>query len=515
MKQSYEIIWDLKLPEKLEEAVEKPMQQTVLKAQDLQKELLVLRLAFGKLKAEALSALAPLQAVFARVVTNMVWSATRMVKQFGQVVRALFGISGAGKVVEKTVKKAGKTVQRSLASFDQLNRLQKSPASGTAVTTQTVKPADTKISQEAQAIADKIKAIFAPLQAVDLEPIRWSFARLKEEFENLLTVAGPIVSAFWSDHLAPFLVWIADHLVPVLNYLGNRVLQFLQVAVEQAGKAFLQMLEDMKPLTDFLKLMVLTVFDQARRLFANMRISMEADGSALAELFRSLGTALSAFWECWSGALYKLRAIFADTFQGIGTAVFTAMQAVLRAVSGVIEVIAGILTGDWKMIWSGMGKVCKNAVNAVIGVLNALLSGLTGTLNSVITLFNKLKIKVPDWVPAFGGKEFGFSLKTVKAPQIPYLAKGAVLPANQPFLAMVGDQKHGTNIEAPLSTIQEAVALVLQDQIDAMMAGFQALVQENRRLRQTVEGIEVGDTVIGQAANRYNRRQAVVRGGGL
>ena len=40
---------------------------------------------------------------------------------------------------------------------------------------------------------------------------------------------------------------------------------------------------------------------------------------------------------------------------------------------------------------------------------------------------------------------------------IPQLAKGAVLPANKPFLAMVGDQKHGTNVEAPLDTIKQAV----------------------------------------------------------
>lgn len=41
------------------------------------------------------------------------------------------------------------------------------------------------------------------------------------------------------------------------------------------------------------------------------------------------------------------------------------------------------------------------------------------------------------------------------------LANGAVLPPNQPFLAMVGDQKHGTNVEAPLDTIVDAVMIAL------------------------------------------------------
>ena len=48
-----------------------------------------------------------------------------------------------------------------------------------------------------------------------------------------------------------------------------------------------------------------------------------------------------------------------------------------------------------------------------------------------------------------------------KPPLIPKLAQGAVLPPNRPFLAMVGDQRSGTNVEAPLSTIEEAVENVL------------------------------------------------------
>ena len=39
---------------------------------------------------------------------------------------------------------------------------------------------------------------------------------------------------------------------------------------------------------------------------------------------------------------------------------------------------------------------------------------------------------------------------------IPRLATGAVIPANREFLAVLGDQRHGTNIEAPLDTLMQA-----------------------------------------------------------
>lgn len=48
---------------------------------------------------------------------------------------------------------------------------------------------------------------------------------------------------------------------------------------------------------------------------------------------------------------------------------------------------------------------------------------------------------------------------------IPALARGAVLPANKPFLAVVGEQTSGTNVEAPLSTIKQAVRDVLLENV--------------------------------------------------
>ena len=44
---------------------------------------------------------------------------------------------------------------------------------------------------------------------------------------------------------------------------------------------------------------------------------------------------------------------------------------------------------------------------------------------------------------------------------VPALARGGVIPAGKPFLAMLGDQKSGTNVEAPLDTIKQALSEVL------------------------------------------------------
>lgn len=167
-----------------------------------------------------------------------------------------------------------------------------------------------------------------------------------------------------------------------------------------------------------------------------------------------------------------------------------------------------------KKVFSSGGKVFDGIKDGIVTTFKSIVNKLISGINRVVkTPFDGLNnaIKKIKNVEVLGMKPFN-GLSTVSVPSIPYLAKGAVLPANKPFMAVVGDQRHGTNVEAPLTTIQEAVAAVMGDQVSAMMAGFNALLEENQRLRQVVENVNLGDSTIGQAAERYQNSVAVMWG---
>lgn len=123
--------------------------------------------------------------------------------------------------------------------------------------------------------------------------------------------------------------------------------------------------------------------------------------------------------------------------------------------------IAPIFTKEW---WLNLAKTIGNGFIAGIeGMINGVISMFEKMINWIVKGLNKISFDVPDWVPGIGGKTFGFNLSTVDFGKvsIPRLATGAVIPPNQEFLAVLGDQKRGTNIEAPLDTIKQAVAEVL------------------------------------------------------
>lgn len=163
-------------------------------------------------------------------------------------------------------------------------------------------------------------------------------------------------------------------------------------------------------------------------------------------------------------------------------------------------------------IWNGIVNTVKGAVNALIGFINGMLSGIVNGLNGAIDVLNRLSIDVPSWVPLVGGNHLGFSISHITAPQIPYLAQGAVIPPNREFMAVLGDQSHGTNVEAPLATIQQAVAAVMQDYQDGNLAALEQVIAVLRQILEAVYGIHIGDAVIGQAVARYNSRQAIITG---
>lgn len=115
------------------------------------------------------------------------------------------------------------------------------------------------------------------------------------------------------------------------------------------------------------------------------------------------------------------------------------------------------LKSKTKEVWNGIKNAIKSPINAIIGFINKMISGIVGGINSLIGMLNSLSVSNP----LTGETLIGFNIPTMTAPQIPKLATGAVIPPNREFLAVLGDQKHGTNIEAPLSTIEEAVENVL------------------------------------------------------
>lgn len=212
----------------------------------------------------------------------------------------------------------------------------------------------------------------------------------------------------------------------------------------------------------------------------------------VAQFFSDLWSKVTAWAEtAWAG----MKAIW-------GAVQYWFQNYVVTPIANAFSTVRDVVSG----IWDGIVGFIVGCINNIISAINGMISGIVDGINLAAQALNSLNFSIPEWVPGFGGYSFGFNIPQITAPQIPYLATGAVIPPNAPFYAVLGDQTHGRNLEGPEDLFRQ----IVREESGAV--NFDRLAQLLETLISVVEGIEVGDETIGRAAARYNRSASRARG---
>ena len=203
----------------------------------------------------------------------------------------------------------------------------------------------------------------------------------------------------------------------------------------------------------------------------------------------ALGTAAALNWDTIvskiKGPFGKILALASGALLVLGVILVAAGVGIPIGIGLILAGVAGLATTtsiNWnailnklKTVWSNIKSWFNNNVKPKLtlsfwqakfdNIKTALAGKVKAGLNAAIKLMNqaiawinnKLRITVGDSKLA---RYIGIEPRTYQLgniPQIPLLAKGAVIPANHAFMAVLGDQKNGTNLEAPEALIRKIV----------------------------------------------------------
>lgn len=180
--------------------------------------------------------------------------------------------------------------------------------------------------------------------------------------------------------------------------------------------------------------------------------------AAMSKLMDWIKGVFSVDWNAQLGVLGEGIEVLLSTVKGI-------FNSIKQIFSGFITFLKGAFTGNIDMALKGVlgilrgsanliSSIFKTPVNEVIALFNAMGQAVVKGINNLIDGLNH--IKVPDWVPGIGGK--GIDLSHANFTRVPYLAQGAVIPAGNPFLAVLGDQTRGNNLEMPENLLRKIVS---------------------------------------------------------
>lgn len=286
--------------------------------------------------------------------------------------------------------------------------------------------------------------------------------------ENTLTIiagllaAGIGISILTGSWIPLLIAGFVAALVALVSFTGHgeELIQGLKKIIDGFGKFFKGVF------TGDLKLAA----EGAKQIWAGLKQTWNA-------IVNSIKDAWSAFITWLQGKNPALAAIF----ETIGKLFSDQYNAWKKILSGLITFLTGVFTGDWKKAWNGVLDILKGVWNLIVGTVEGAINFIIDGINLLISALNKIHFEVPDWVPLVGGKSFGINITPVSRVSLPRLASGAVIPPNREFMAVLGDQKSGTNIETPLATMVQAFKQAINEPGGAGGRQMTVILQLDRR----------------------------------
>lgn len=338
---------------------------------------------------------------------------------------------------------------------------------------------------------------------LDFYPLLESISNLTSTFAPILESIGNVLEWIYNNIVLPMLKWLIETGIPTVINLVSKVVTFLadhQTIVEAFGAALIGAFAAAK-IAGLASRVIKSVSGIA--MAAKGLISLMTGAGGIMGGIKAIATAIGpggifvlAVGACIAiGVLLyknwdKIKEVAGKVWDWIKNKTVTFVNDIgnkLRnlgaKISTIWDNIKSTARQKWNAIWSTIGNLVERIKNGIVGkftsaknkvveifggikdtirnILNkviGIVNGAIGTVNSAIGGIESAFSFGPWKVPTpFGSRTIGFTASFPRVPTVPYLAKGAVIPPRSEFLAVLGDQKQGNNIETPEALLRKIV----------------------------------------------------------
>lgn len=302
------------------------------------------------------------------------------------------------------------------------------------------------------------------------EFINVTFTAIGTGFNNALE------GIFGEDFLQPLIDWIADDLwtsdwsIAISNamLIGENIISGLIEGIwegvtglfEDVSNIFTQLVNKVKevlgihsPSIVFMEIgqfIIEGLIQGIQNMFNSLIDSFLNIWNKLKEL---ASNGINGIMSVVSNVLNTIKTIFSTIWNGILTVVSSIINKIKSVISTVINTIKSVIStvlssikSTWDKIFNGLKttvtnifdkiwSTIKKVINSILGGIEGMANGIVRGINTVIRALNRLKINIPDWVPEFGGKTFGFNIGELSEISIPRLEDGGFPTVGDLFFA--------------------------------------------------------------------------------
>lgn len=427
------------------------------------------------------------------IIATVTWL-TRMLNTLTGIIVALFGVENLMANITKQTQSTNKAARGALASFDQINVLNKGDdsAGGSVLPALSipqelldkVEAFKQKMLQFLKPVTDGLLGLYEalkPLGKTIWEGLKWAwenilvplggwivtdavpaflglFAAAAEVLNEILIALGPLAVAFWENFLKPLGNFVGSALIAFLEFLAEKLRELAEWIRENPEKfqEFATILGVIGLAISAIAALILIALNPFALLVAVI--------AAVAAIMLNLGGVLEWVKLVIGEMLKDLQKLFDNLASYILTTFF--------------DVIGNRLASALDNLFDKFTSVFGNIKSFVYNTLNSIIDYINGMINAFVGGLNVVMGGVGAISGMVGGASQAVLIPNV---QIPRLATGAVIPPNAEFAAILGDQRSGVNIETPVNLMRETFE-------DALS---KALANQNVTIRFTGTGAEI------------------------
>lgn len=285
-----------------------------------------------------------------------------------------------------------------------------------------------------------------------IQPLQLVWQDFTDVLQKLWNTVVEFVKKIWNDCVS----WIKTNIIQPLQMawddLSKKIQEAWNTAVEFVKKIWNDLVTNIKQLwTTFYNWLKSSIIEPIKKAWD------------------TLCTTVATYW---NSLVTKVKSIWTSCKSWFDT---TIIQPLKSAFNTMCEAISGFFNAMWTKIKDG----AKSAINWVITKIENGINGMIDGVNKFFDLFNG----AVEWAADITGESWS-GIELIKHVSLPKLAQGAVIPPNKEFLAVLGDQKSGVNIETPLDTMIEAFNAANRGGNEAEL---RLLQEQNDLLRQLLQ----------------------------
>lgn len=293
---------------------------------------------------------------------------------------------------------------------------------------------DEFVSGVAEGIGSFIQTIVPPLMNIvtAIMPVLLGiFTQLAPIFQQVVETLLPLFEQLVTT-IMPILQQLISAIMPALTEIITAFLPVLQPVVDIITMLFTSVIQPLVPLIQAIAEIVAgvlsTAFSQIAGVFQHVAETLQPILTKVTDLIGILTTLLVPI-------IQTVADVFTTVLGGAIDAITPLIDGVIDVFSGVIDFLTGVFTGNWEQAWDGIVNIFKSVINLIPGFFESVVNAIIGVINGITSGLSNIWT----WtgLPA---------IPQIPNVTMPRFAEGGVV--DEPTTALIGEE--GTEAVVPL-----------------------------------------------------------------